>query len=260
MSDPYSRHRQELERAGADAGGYRHAYQVLGEDLAEHVGDDLSRAPVLSYPETAPVVADQIPTSASIVLDAGCGPNPQVSLRLARPGRLIIAMDIAWSTVELAGRVAAAQGAELSGVVGDVEHLPFRRGSIDAVVCDDTIEHVPDDHRAIAELAAAVRAGGTAVLATPNRRSIEVLVRKIKDRVRGRPLREAAYYAAASHLREYGPAEFSRLVSERFAVSKSAVVGWPPDRRKHRIANRIVRALPRVSRMIVIVARPPSSG
>jgi 2-polyprenyl-3-methyl-5-hydroxy-6-metoxy-1,4-benzoquinol methylase len=258
MSNPFARHQREFEDAAraTEQRGYRRAYEVLGDDLAEYVGDDLSLIPVLSYPETAPVVAEQVPLSAALVLDAGCGPNPQVSIRLARPGRCIVALDIGWSTVDLARRVGATQAAELRGVVGDLEHLPFRSGSVDAVVCDDTIEHVPDDRRAVAELAAVLRPHGLAVLATPNRRSLAVIVRKARDRARGNRRPATAYYAAASHLREYAPAEFRRLVGRDFAVRRSAVVGWSADRMTGRIANGLVRVMPRLSRMNVLVATP----
>ena len=47
--------------------------------------------------------------------------------------------------------------------------LPFRTRSFGGVACIHAIEHVPDPERAIAEVARAVRPGGTVVFVTPNR-------------------------------------------------------------------------------------------
>ena len=72
------------------------------------------------------------------------------------------------------------------GVVGDVERLPFRSHAFDALVCDDTIEHLPDDRRGVSELASVVRPGGMLVIATPNRYSLQIVWRKLRDRLASR--------------------------------------------------------------------------
>ena len=51
----------------------------------------------------------------------------------------------------------------------DMRALPVRSGGTDAVACIHAIEHVPDPQRAVAEMARAVRPGGTVVFVTPNR-------------------------------------------------------------------------------------------
>jgi SAM-dependent methyltransferase len=54
-------------------------------------------------------------------------------------------------------------------VRADMRKLPFRSAGFGGVACIHAIEHVPDPERAVAEVARAVRPGGTVVFVTPNR-------------------------------------------------------------------------------------------
>jgi SAM-dependent methyltransferase len=142
-------------------------------------------------------------------------------------------------------------------VVGDVEHLPFRAGAFDAVACDDTIEHVPDDAAAVAELGRVLKGKGRAVLATPNREDLRVVRAKLRDRTRGVRKPARAYYCSNSHLREYTWDEFERLAGPAFRVRARHAVGW--DRGwKSRLATRLLRVpgMRRVSQMIVLEVEP----
>jgi SAM-dependent methyltransferase len=56
--------------------------------------------------------------------------------------------------------VDAARGHGLEAVLGDVRELPFEDGEFDVVVCSQTLYHVPDRDRGIAELARVLRPGG----------------------------------------------------------------------------------------------------
>lgn len=49
----------------------------------------------------------------------------------------------------------------------DAERLPFRDGSVDTIICNDVLEHVEHDDRALAEIARVLSPGGTAFLHTP---------------------------------------------------------------------------------------------
>jgi ubiquinone/menaquinone biosynthesis C-methylase UbiE len=192
------------------------------------------------------------------VLDAGCGPNPELSVRLAADSsRTVVSLDIGWGTVEVAREVGARRGARLLGVVGDLERLPFRDGAFPSVACDDTIEHVPDDVAGVAELARVLRGGGRAVLATPNRQDLRVLRAKLRDALHGARKPAAAYYCSNSHLREYTWEEFETLVGASFSIRARHAVGW--DRGwKSRLATELLRVsgARRVSQMIVLEVEP----
>jgi SAM-dependent methyltransferase len=101
--------------------------------------------------------------------------------RLARPG---LALDIGaagggntrvlrargWQAVaadysEAAVQVARKRG--LSTFRTDARALPVRSGSCDLVTAFDVLEHVEEDHLVAAEIARALKPGGTALIAVP---------------------------------------------------------------------------------------------
>ena len=260
MTDAFTRHRADIDAraASGDADQIKAAYRSLGTYLEADMADDLDRVPVLSFGETTPVVAAEVPATADLVLDAGCGPNPALAIALAsQPSRVVVALDIGLGTARLAEAVAARAGARLIPIVGDVERLPFRSDAFDAVVCDDTIEHLPDDRQGARELSRVTRRAGTVIVATPNRRSLQVLWRKTSDTARLRRQPASAYYAADSHLREYTPRELTVLLDPALDVRHLAVVGWRGGRMA-RLATRVIRRKPfrRFTRTIVAVAEP----
>ena len=258
--DPFRRHRADVEASirSGDPAAIKQSYRDLGSYLHDAYGDGDQVPPQLSWPETASVVAGAIPVRAVRILDAGCGPNPATAIAVHRPDRLVIALDIGFGTVCLACATGRARDCNLAGVVGDVEHLPLRRGSLDAAICDDTIEHVPDDRAVARELARCLRPGGVVVVATPNRWGLQVLARRMKDTMRGRRLPQHAYFATSSHLREYTPAELGRVLAEDFVVDRFLTVGWGASSLARRIASRVVRGGPlhTFTRVVVALGTP----
>jgi SAM-dependent methyltransferase len=256
--NPLAAHQAETVAtiASGDPVAIKRLYVDLGDGLHSAYGDHLAEVPVLSLPETEPVVVKLFDGVRGIVLDAGCGPNPAVSVGIGRdPARQVVAMDIGLGTVRLARAVAERAGVRLLGLVGDVECLPFRDGAFDGVVCDDTIEHLPDDVAGVAELARVSRPGAPAVLATPNRHNVLILRMRLRDRLAGRGRPASAYFVSNSHLREYTWPEFERLVTGPLRIRGRAPVGWSGSR-KRRALTRVVQRGPmhRLSSMIVLVA------
>lgn len=254
------RHRDQVDRALAsgDPAAIKRLYVELGDLLSSAVGEQIDAAPVLSLAETGPTVLALLADIRGLLIDAGCGPNPAVSIALARgSGRRVVAVDLGFGIVRLARAVADRAGVRLPCVVADVEALPFRDGSFAGGVCDDTIEHLPDDRRGVSELARVVATSGRIVVATPNRQGLEVLWRKAADRLRRRRLPREAYYAASSHLREYTWPEFERLLTPVFRVRERAGVGWYGGW-KRRLATRLTERPPlrRFSRMLVAACEP----
>jgi SAM-dependent methyltransferase len=91
------------------------------------------------------------------VLDLGCGVGH--SYRLLEPR----------DTVGIDRDRAALDGQERETRVADMRALPFEADSFDAVLSVQSIEHVPDPERVLAEAVRVLRPGGTAVFVTPNR-------------------------------------------------------------------------------------------
>ena len=260
-ADAFARHRVEVPDALASgrAEDVKRLYVHLGEDLEAAYGADVAAVPRLSYPETAGVVAGAVPSSARLVLDAGCGPDPAVATAVgSRPGVTVVALDIGLGTVRLARAKAERDGVRVLAVVGDVERLPFRPGAFDAVVCDDTVEHLPDDAAGLRELRRVTARGGRVVVATPNRWSAQVLVHRLRDLAAGRRLPRSHYYAAQSHLREYTWAGLVRLARRSgLRVVGRTTVPWSGSG-KWAVATALTRHAPGrvLSRVLVLVLEP----
>ena len=77
--------------------------------------------------------------------------------------------DFSWAAL-LAARSKQAAGL-LPGVAlvqGDAQRMPFADSSFDAVVCCETIEHLPEVQAGLSELWRITRVGGRLFLTTPN--------------------------------------------------------------------------------------------
>jgi SAM-dependent methyltransferase len=247
--------------AGDDAGRVKRVYVQLGELLERAYGDDAAAAPLLSLPETVPVVARMLAGVHGLLLDAGCGPHPAAAIAMAGGGRRFVVLDLGPGTVRVARSRAAGDGVDVLGVVGDVEALPFRSGAYAGGLCDDTIEHLPHDELGVRELARVLAPGARMVLATPNRRALSVLVRRTRDLLRRQRHDPRHYFAATSHLREYTWAEFERLVAPHLRVRTRGAVGWSGGW-KQRAATAVTAVAPlrRLSRMVVLDVEPRRGG
>lgn len=261
IGEAFDRHRAGVERALAsgDPAEIKRVYVELGDLLESAVQHEDSEAPVLSLPETAPVVSGLLSDALGLVLDAGCGPNPVISMAVGRDGRCrIVGVDLGLGIVRLARAVARGAGISFLPVVADVEALPFKDAAFDAGICDDTIEHLPRPEAGVDELARVLRDGARLVIATPNRHSADVLYHKLRDRLHGRRRPASAYYLAESHLREYTWTELERLIRPAFLIRRRAAVGWHGPSWKRRLATRLtgIASLRRLARMVVVEVEP----
>jgi SAM-dependent methyltransferase len=124
------------------------------------------------------------------VLDLGCGVGHSYH-RLAP--RETVGVDIDPEILE---------GQERSTVVADMRELPFGDASFSSVVAVQSIEHVPDPERAIAEAARVLEPDGAAVFVTPNRLTL------------GRPDEIIDPY----HYVEFDPEELGNLCGQSFGT------------------------------------------
>jgi O-antigen biosynthesis protein len=128
------------------------------------------------------------------VLDAGCGVGYGSVLLSASGAAEVTGVDISEAAVEQSARSAAGSA---SFVVGDLAALPFADDSFDVVVCFETIEHVPDQERALDELRRVLAPNGLLAISSPNRDVYQ----------EGNPF----------HTYEYTPAELRSTLGARFA-------------------------------------------
>jgi SAM-dependent methyltransferase len=91
------------------------------------------------------------------LLDLGCGVGHSYELLAPR------------ETVGLDSDAAALEGQARPTVAADMRELPFADGEFASVLAVQSIEHVPDPARVLAEAARVLEPGGAAVLVTPNR-------------------------------------------------------------------------------------------
>lgn len=99
------------------------------------------------------------------VLDVGCGDGRHI-LAAAQRGALAVGVD--YDMDELRKARQRLRGRRVDLLAADASHLPFRDAAFDAVICTETLEHLPDDAGAIAEIARVMRGGGLLLGAVPS--------------------------------------------------------------------------------------------
>jgi len=108
------------------------------------------------------------------VLDLGCGFGRH-AFEAARRGADVVAVDRSaeelasvnglFAAMRAAGEVPA--GSLTRAVRADLLALPFPDDYFDVVMASEVLEHIPDDRRALAEIARVVRPGGRVAVTVP---------------------------------------------------------------------------------------------
>lgn len=93
----------------------------------------------------------------------------------------------------------------------DVCAMPYPDGAFDVVYCSDVLEHVVDDHRALAEFHRVLKADGWAVLLVP-----VTVSRTVEDPSVTDPAERRRRYGQEDHVRRYGPDFADRLTDKNF--------------------------------------------
>lgn len=180
------------------------------------------------------------------VIDVGCGANLICDQLLASQGKEVVGVDFSFSFLKMA---PPDSGAAL--IQADATNLPFCAESFDAVICSETVEHIPDDAAVINELARILRPQGWLFFTVPNLWNAARIIQMIKHmnpRVEFMP----------GHLREYSAKKVSRLLDGKFEIRKKYPVGfgWAGSPLGGRIEKLIEQGtLSRFSKSIAVAAR-----
>ena len=97
------------------------------------------------------------------ILDLGAGAGGVAIALASEPRYRVAAVDVVMNPdlVELQGDIQYA--------VASADTLPFKDGSFDAVLCLETIEHLPKPKAAAKEMMRVLRSGGLVMITTPAR-------------------------------------------------------------------------------------------
>jgi 2-polyprenyl-6-hydroxyphenyl methylase / 3-demethylubiquinone-9 3-methyltransferase len=158
---------QEIDRFGRlasewwDAGGKFRALHRIGPARLAFLRDEMIRHFALAGSGMRALAGLR-------VLDVGCG-GGLVCEPLARMGAEVTGLDPSPETIEAARSHAAGQSLEIQYRAGRVEDLAAEARTLDAVVCLEVIEHVPDPGAFLEACAALVRPGGQILVSTLNR-------------------------------------------------------------------------------------------
>jgi SAM-dependent methyltransferase len=98
------------------------------------------------------------------VLEIGCG-RGAFAEELAARGASVTAADFSAKAVE---DTRARLDGSIRVLQADIQRLPFQDGVFDLVVSLETLEHVPEPNRALAELVRVTRHGGRLLVTTPS--------------------------------------------------------------------------------------------
>ena len=113
-------------------------------------------------------------SSADRVLDLGCGFGRH-AVEAARRGGNVIAVDRSAEELQQVNALFAAMRAQgeipvstiTRAVRADLLALPFPDDYFDVIMASEVLEHIPDDERAMAEIARVVRPGGRVAVTVP---------------------------------------------------------------------------------------------
>jgi SAM-dependent methyltransferase len=142
-------------------------------------------------------------------------------LRLPEHGRILeIAPEIAFQQwlASQNGRdyVSLDLDSPLAEIHADITDLPLEDNSFDLILCLHVLEHVPDDHKAIAELSRVLRPGGKALVQVP----IWPVPSTFEDPTATTATQRERLFGQYDHVRVCGPDYHLRLEAAGFEVEQ----------------------------------------
>jgi methionine biosynthesis protein MetW len=112
-----------------------------------------------------PELRELVPREARHVLDVGCGAGALGAALREERGIEVMGLEL---SADAAARARERLDAVVEANLDELEELPFERGSFDAMVFGDVLEHLHDPHRLLRLLRPWLADDGALVLSIPN--------------------------------------------------------------------------------------------
>jgi len=140
---------------------------------------------------------------------AGVG---SLSVRFARSGFTVVAVDMSLRSLAVVGHRAEAAGfgAQVLPVVADITNLPIADDTFPSATTAETLEHISADHEAAGELARVLAPGGWLIGTVP-----------------ADPDQWSDWDDWGGHLRRYRKTGMTALLAEAGLQPEVTVWGWP---------------------------------
>src|SRR5262249_3124975 len=104
-------------------------------------------------------------------------------------------------------------------IQADARALPFAAESLEAVICSETVEHIPDDAAVLDELSRVLRQQGFLFFTVPNLWNAARIIQMVKGF-------DPRIHLMTGHLREYSIKKVVRLFEGKFEILKVYTVGF----------------------------------
>jgi ubiquinone/menaquinone biosynthesis C-methylase UbiE len=114
------------------------------------------------------IALDGLDEKRNLILEVGSGQGTD-ALLMSKTVNHIVAIDLSSNACKVAKLISKINGREnVSFVVGDAEHLPFRQDVFDVALCKDLLHHVSDPVRSISEMKRVAKRKGRVVAIEAN--------------------------------------------------------------------------------------------
>lgn len=103
----------------------------------------------------------------SLVLEAGCGTGEWV-FYAEKLQNWCVGIDLAKNTLRLVQKCATKRRSNVTFILGDIRNLPFKKNTLDCILCLGVIEHFSVPKPLLIELFRILKPYGKVLITTPN--------------------------------------------------------------------------------------------
>lgn len=202
-----------LKNEKLSASDFRRLYELAGVRFKEEFGSSGAHNPcsVETISKIVLKMAEEV--NPCTLLNVGMGGYPFVDMELSRRGFSVTGLEYSASLAGIAHEVSANGGCSFPIILGDAQNLPFLAESFEACLCSETLEHLPDDRRALSEIHRVLKPDGCLILTVPNLWAFLGW----QDRV-GQFVKTRSWVATPSHVREYHFFSVMKLLKGFFEI------------------------------------------